>query len=78
MACWAIDVNPGGWGSRSPDLGMGVVGFPLNTIISYNAQEYETKTLSKVVSFQKYKNLWVLNNNSENDTLNPVQRDFVC
>ena len=48
-------LNPGG--RDSPDFGMGdlrwrVVGSPGN-IISYSVQEYEMRTLFKVVTFQK-------------------------
>ena len=52
VACRGI--NPGDWGSwLSMILGWGIVGSPWKIIISYNVQEYEMKTLSKVVSIQK-------------------------
>ena len=47
-----IGVNPGG-GRDSPFYYGGVVGFPWNIIFPYNVQEYEMKTLSKVLTFQK-------------------------
>jgi len=44
-----IGVNPEG--SRPSDFGM--EGSPLNILISYNVQEYEIRTYSKVETFQK-------------------------
>ena len=48
-----IHVNPGNWGSRPPNFGMGVVGSPWNIVISYNVQKHEMRALSKVVTFNK-------------------------
>jgi len=48
-----INVNHRGLGSRPPDFGMEVVGFPRNIITSYNVQKYEMGKLSKVETFQK-------------------------
>ena len=75
---WVIGVNPGGWGSQPPPrFWNGVVGSSWNIILSYNVQEYEMKTLSKVV-IQKEKDLCILNKNSGDDTLNPVLSASVC
>ena len=53
-----------GWGSRPLDLGVGVVGVSMNyIIISYNAKKYDMRTLSKVVIFQKFTDLCILNKN---------------
>ena len=54
----ARGVDPGGWGSRTPDFGMWVLGGVAKynyymLIISNNVHEYEIKTRSKVVTFQK-------------------------
>jgi len=47
-----IGVSPEGLGVETPDFGVGSWG--LNEILLYpiNAQEYEMKTISKVVNFQ--------------------------
>jgi len=49
-------------------------GSPWNIIVAYNVQKYETRSLSKEVTFRKYKDLCILNNNSGDDTLNSVLR----
>jgi len=41
-------------------------------------EEYEMKALSTVVTFQKLRDLCILNKNSEDDTLNHVLRASVC
>ena len=53
LALEVLGVNPGGLGSRPPDFVMRVLPSPLNIIIRYNVEEYEMKTLSKVITFQK-------------------------
>jgi len=40
------------WGDWGHDLQILWWGFPENIIISYNVQEYEMKTLFKMVTFQ--------------------------
>jgi len=61
-----------------PDFGLGFVGSLWNIIISYNVQEYEMKTLSEVVTFLKKKDLCISNENSGDDTHNPVLRASFC
>ena len=48
-----IGVNPGARGSDPQILGVGLVGSPWNIIVSYNVQEYETRTLSKSADFSE-------------------------
>ena len=53
-------VNPGSWGRDSQILWWGVVVSPWNIIISYGVKKYETKTLSKMVTLQKWTDLCIL------------------
>jgi len=47
-------------------------------LLCHNVQKYEMKTLSKVVTFQKWKDLCILNETSWNDTIDHVLRASVC
>ena len=60
----SIDISSGVGGRDPRFLGGRFVESPLNIIISYNVQEYEMRTLSKVVTFQNKKDLCILNGNS--------------
>ena len=51
---------------------MGVVGSPWNIIVFYIVQKNEMRT------YQKQKDLCILNKNFEDDTLNPVLRASFC
>jgi len=52
-----IGVNPWGWGSRPPRFWD--VGSSWNVIVSYDVQDYEMRTLSKVVTSQKLNDLYM-------------------
>ena len=67
-----IGVNPEGSGvATPPDFGMGLHEILLYPTM-YTVQEYEMRTLYKVVTFQKWKDLCILNKISGDGTLNPV------